>query len=146
MKKHKNDSGAKRRRPASTLSKSGKYFRKNKKAAAKKNASNREWHKNNPSATKSRVERAKKTRDAKKAGKNIKGKDYDHATKSWVSSKENRGRAGEGGRKKGPKTTTVKRKPIKKTKKTTTSNRKAPKTGVYAKAMKRSKTANKKKK
>ena len=101
MKKHKNDSGKQRRRPLSTLSKSGKYFRKNKKAAAKKNKSNREWHKNNPAATKSRVERAKKTRDARKKGKNIKGKDYDHAVGRFVSSKTNRGRKGEGGRKKG---------------------------------------------
>ena len=46
--KKKHDSGAKRRRPKSTLSKSGKYFRDNPKAAAKKNASNRKWVKNNP--------------------------------------------------------------------------------------------------
>ena len=39
---------------------------------------------------------------AKKKGKNIRGKDYDHSTGRFVSSKKNRGRANEGGRKRGP--------------------------------------------
>jgi hypothetical protein len=38
---------------------------------------------------------------AKKEGKNIRGKDYDHAVNRFVPSKTNRGRTGEGGRKKG---------------------------------------------
>ena len=42
----------------------------------------------------------KRTRTKAKAdGKNIKGKDYDHATKKFVSPSKNRGRKGEGGRK-----------------------------------------------
>ncbi len=35
---------------------------------------------------------------AKAAGKNVKGKDYDHAVKRFVKTATNRGRKGEGGR------------------------------------------------
>jgi len=38
-------------------------------------------------------------RAAKKAGKNIKGKDYDHKTKRFVSIKTNRGNRGHGTKK-----------------------------------------------
>lgn len=101
MPKHKNDSGSKRRRAKSTLSKSGKYFRDNPKSAAKKNAYNRAARKRAlANGTSTRAERAKITRNAKKAGRKVKGKDYDHAVKRFVSQKTNRGRAGEGGRRK----------------------------------------------
>ena len=74
------------------------------KRAAKKNATNRKAAKKRiANGTSTRVERAKKTRDAKKRGVNTKGKDYDHAVGRFVSAKTNRGRAGEGGRRKGMK-------------------------------------------
>ena len=56
-----------------------------------------------PSQIKKRSESNKARSKAKKAGKNIKGKDYDHAVKKFVTSKKNRGRKGEGGRRKGVK-------------------------------------------
>lgn len=78
--------------------------------------SSTEYYRNNPDARKkkaktdkkinARTEQRKKRseankarRSASKAGKNIKGKDYDHATNRFVSVKTNRGRKGEGGRK-----------------------------------------------
>lgn len=95
--KHKKDSGSQRRRSRSSLSKSGKYFRDNPKAAAKKDAYNRKAKKGKVGT---KVERQRKRADAKKKGKNIDNKDYDHATRSFVSAKVNRGRGGEGNRKK----------------------------------------------
>ena len=97
--KKKHDSGAKRRKPRKSLSKSAKYFRDNPKAAAKKNKYNRAARKKAlANGTSTRSERAKLRR---KAGAKAKGKDYDHAVGKFVSAKVNRGRAGEGGRKKG---------------------------------------------
>ena len=49
---------------------------------------------------KKRTEANAKRAEATKKGKNIKGLDYDHATNRFVKSSVNRGRAGEGGRKK----------------------------------------------
>lgn len=51
-----------------------------------------------PSQVKKRVESNQKRAEAKRAGKNIRGKDYDHAVGRFVSVKTNRGRKGEGGR------------------------------------------------
>ena len=97
--KMKHDSGAQRRQKRSTLSKSGKYFRDNPKSAAKKNAYNRKARaKHVANGTSTRSERAKKRREA---GSKANGKDYDHAVGGFVSPKINRGRAGEGGRRKG---------------------------------------------
>jgi len=45
-----------------------------------------------------RVESNRKRREAKKNGKNVNGKDYDHATNSFVYIAANRGRRGEGNR------------------------------------------------
>ena len=45
---------------------------------------------------KKKAENQRKRRAAKKAGKNISGKDYDHKTQSFVSVKENRGNRGKG--------------------------------------------------
>lgn len=47
---------------------------------------------------KKRAECNKKRAEAKSKGKNITGKDYDHATKRFVKTSTNRGRKGEGGR------------------------------------------------
>ena len=48
---------------------------------------------------KMRAENQRKRRAAKKNGKNIKGKDYDHTKKRFVSIKANRSRHGKGTRK-----------------------------------------------
>ena len=48
---------------------------------------------------KMRAENQRKRRAAKKAGKNIKGKDYDHTKKKFVSVKANRGGHGKGTKK-----------------------------------------------
>ena len=81
------------------LSKTAKFYRSNtasrnkkKKYDAKLNAKE--------SQTKKRVEANRARRKAKAAGKDVSGKDYDHATKRFVKSSTNRGRKGEGGRKK----------------------------------------------
>ena len=46
-----------------------------------------------------RAENQRKRRAAIKAGKNIKGKDYDHKTKKFITIKANRGNRGHGTRK-----------------------------------------------
>ena len=46
-----------------------------------------------------KAENQRLRRAAKKAGKNIKGKDYDHKTKKFVSVKANRGNRGRGTKK-----------------------------------------------
>ena len=48
---------------------------------------------------KMRAENQRKRRKAKKSGKSIKGKDYDHTKKKFVSVKANRGGHGKGTRK-----------------------------------------------
>ena len=48
------------------------------------------------SRRKKKAENQRKRRAAKKAGKNIKGKDYDHTKKKFVSVKANRGGHGKG--------------------------------------------------
>lgn len=90
---------APKKKPYSQLSESAKYFRKNPKARKKKNAISKKINER-PEQRKKRSELVKKNREADKRGVNRKGKDYDHATKSYVSVKKNRGRKGEGNRKK----------------------------------------------
>mgnify|MGYP000197298778 CR=1 FL=1 len=80
------------------LSKSAKFYRKNRGAAKKKQAYDAELNKR-PEQVKKRVESNRARRKAKANGKNIKGKDYDHAVGGFVKTKTNRGRKGEGGRK-----------------------------------------------
>ena len=48
-----------------------------------------------------KAENQRKRRAAKKAGKNIKGKDYDHKTRRFTSIKANRGNRGRGTKKEG---------------------------------------------
>ena len=81
------------------MGKSTEYYKKNPKARAKKAKTDKKINAR-PAQKKKRAESNKKRAQAKKAGKNIKGKDYDHAVKKFVKSATNRGRAGEGGRKK----------------------------------------------
>lgn len=78
---------------------SARYYDSNQKAKAKKDAYNKEYNKK-PSARKKRSELVKKNREADKKGVNRKGKDYDHKVGGYVNSSTNRGRKGEGGRKK----------------------------------------------
>ena len=80
-------------------SKSAKYYRKNKAARDKKKKYDTELN-SRPEQIKKRVEANRARRKAKKSGKNVKGKDYDHAVGKFVKTKTNRGRKGEGGRKK----------------------------------------------
>ncbi|NRA77253.1 MAG: hypothetical protein HRU18_03510 [Pseudoalteromonas sp.] len=81
------------------MGKSTEYYRKNAKARRKKAATDKKINAR-PSQVKKRVEANRARRKAKAAGKNVKGKDYDHAVKRFVKSSTNRGRKGEGGRKK----------------------------------------------
>jgi len=55
---------------------------------------------NTPRRKKMRAENQRKRRKAIKNGKNIKGKDYDHTKKKFVSVKANRGGHGRGTKKK----------------------------------------------
>ena len=52
-----------------------------------------------PRRTKMKAENQRKRRAAKKAGKDIDGKDYDHTKKKFVSVKANRGGHGKGTKK-----------------------------------------------
>lgn len=81
------------------MSKSAEYYRKNAAARKKKAATDKKINAR-PEQIKKRVESNGARRKAKAAGKNVNGKDYDHAVGKFVKTKTNRGRAGEGGRKK----------------------------------------------
>ncbi len=74
-----------------TLSRTGKYYRRNKKARDKKDDYNTELNKR-PEQRAKRSELTMRRRKDREAGKDIDGKDYDHAAKRYVSSKTNRGR------------------------------------------------------
>lgn len=52
-----------------------------------------------PMRRKKKADSQKKRRAAKKAGKSVVNKDYDHKTKSFISVKSNRGNRGKGTRK-----------------------------------------------
>lgn len=78
---------------------STEYYKKNPKARKKKKAYDTKLNRR-PSQLKKRIEANRARRKAKAAGRNVKGLDYDHATKKFVKSSTNRGRKGEGGRKK----------------------------------------------
>jgi len=79
-------------------SRSAKFYSENKASRDKKQAYDKKLN-SKPEQVKKRVEANKKNRDAGKYG-NGDGKDYDHATNRFVSESKNRGRKGEGGRKK----------------------------------------------
>lgn len=80
-------------------SKSAKYYANNPAARRKKAATDKKINAR-PEQKKKRADCNRKRRAAKKAGKNVKGKDYDHAVGRYVKSSTNRGRRGEGGRRK----------------------------------------------
>lgn len=79
-------------------SKSARYYASHPEARRKKQAYDRKLNAR-PSQVKKRVESNEKRRIAKRNGQDIRGKDWDHAVKRFVLSKTNRGRLGEGGRK-----------------------------------------------
>jgi len=81
------------------MSDSAEYYRNNPKARKKKAEYDKKLNKR-PAQVKKRTEANAARRRAKKQGKNIEGKDYDHAKGMFVKMSENRGRRGEGGRKK----------------------------------------------
>lgn len=81
------------------LSKSAKYYRNNRKARKKKQAYDAKLNRR-PEQVRKRVESNRARRKAKKRGQNVRGKDYDHAVGRFVTTKANRGRKGEGGRRK----------------------------------------------
>lgn len=73
------------------MSNSAEYYRKNPEARKRKAATDKKIN-SRPEQVKKRVEANRKRREATKQGKNIKGKDYDHATNRFVKSSVNRGR------------------------------------------------------
>ena len=74
-------------------SKSAKYYANNPSARKKKAATDKKINAR-PEQKKKRVEANKARRKAKASGKNVQGKDFDHAVKRFVSSSTNRGRKG----------------------------------------------------
>jgi hypothetical protein len=78
---------------------STEYYRRNPQARKKKAKLDKKINAR-PAQKKKRAESNRARRRAKAKGQNIEGKDYDHAVKRFVSIKKNRGRKGEGGRKK----------------------------------------------
>jgi len=63
---------------------------------------------NSPRRKKMRAENQRKRRAATKAGKSVKGKDYDHKDRKFKSVKANRGNDGKGTRKEGFSVRTMK--------------------------------------
>lgn len=72
------------------MKKTAKHYHKNKTSYAKKLKEDKKINAR-PSQVKKRTEANKKRAEAKKTGKNVTGKDYDHKTKSFISSSKNRG-------------------------------------------------------
>jgi hypothetical protein len=71
-------------------SKSAKYYASNPEARKKKNAYDQALNSRKEQVQK-RVEANRARRKAKAAGKDVRGKDYNHGTKSFVKSSVNRG-------------------------------------------------------
>lgn len=80
-------------------SKSARYYAANPDARRKKAETDKKINER-PNQIKKRTESNAKRREAKANGQNVNGKDYDHSVNKFVKSSTNRGRAGEGGRKK----------------------------------------------
>jgi hypothetical protein len=72
------------------LSKSAQYYRDNPTARKKKAATDKEVN-SRPEQKKKRSESGSERYAAKKAGKDVKGKDYDHKQRKFISSSANRG-------------------------------------------------------
>lgn len=78
-------------------SRSAEYYRKNRKSARRKQAYDKRLNSSKEQIQK-RVESNRARRRARKRGQNIKGKDWDHHVRRFVSVRTNRGRRGEGNR------------------------------------------------
>lgn len=85
------------RKKTTGTGKTAKYYDKNPKSYAKKLKKDRERDTGpqREKRLKYKRELEKKRYAAKKKGRNIKGKDYDHKTKRFTSSKTNRSRGSE---------------------------------------------------
>tara|TARA_R110000851_G_scaffold27764_5_gene77894 strand:- start:8854 stop:9147 length:294 start_codon:yes stop_codon:yes gene_type:complete len=81
---------APKKKPYSKLSKTAKFYRNNPDARKKKAATDKKVN-SRSEQKKKRRESGRKRTAAKRAGKNIEGKDYDHKQKKFISSKANRG-------------------------------------------------------
>jgi hypothetical protein len=84
---------APKKKKRSSLSKSAKFYRDNPGARKRKAATDKKINSRSEQKKKRRESGRARTK-AKASGKNITGKDYDHATKRFTSSKANRGRKG----------------------------------------------------
>lgn len=80
------------------LSKSAKFYRDNPDSRRKKQAYDKRLN-SRPSQVNKREESNKMRARAKRRGTDVRGKDWDHHTRSLQPIKTNRGRVGEGGRK-----------------------------------------------
>ena len=88
--------------------KTATYYHTHPESYAKKKKKDAKDGKSRVRTTK-RSEANQKRREAKKEGRDVRGKDYDHATDSFVDSSVNRGRKEEGGRKKKTPFKTIKK-------------------------------------
>ncbi len=79
------------------MGRSTKFYQENPSARKRKAKTDKKIN-SRPSQVKKRVESNRKRREAKKKGKDIRGLDWDHATRRFTSIKANRGRKGEGNR------------------------------------------------
>lgn len=77
--------------------KTAKYYASHPEARKKKAKTDKKINAR-PEQIKKRSESNQKRREAKAVGKDIKGKDWDHATHRFTSVKANRGRRNEGNR------------------------------------------------
>ena len=79
------------------MGRSTEHYRKNKASRDKKKAYDAKLNAK-PEQVKKRVEANRARRKAKAAGKDVRGKEYDHKSKRFIPSAKNEGRRGEGGR------------------------------------------------
>jgi hypothetical protein len=68
-------------------------------AAARRKAARDLRYANSPDRKAKRRDSQKQKRKAEKNGKSVKGKDFDHKTRTWKSVKSNRGNGGKGTKK-----------------------------------------------
>lgn len=73
------------------LSKSARYYRKNKAARDRKKQYDTELN-DRPEQVRKRVQSNRARRRAKRNGKNVDGMDYDHGSKRFIRSSTNRGK------------------------------------------------------
>lgn len=89
---------APKKQPRNTLGRTAKYYRDNPAARKRKQKTDKKINAR-PEQRRKRVELMQRLRKDKKRGIDTSNKDYDHAVGRRVSIKTNRGRTGEGARK-----------------------------------------------